>query len=242
MTHSTSKNQLLRRLHGEDMEMLGPHLERVELTLKTVVHPAGIQMESVYFPETCIGSSVAKLPNGKDVEVGMIGFEGMTGAALLLDDDRQPLECVIQFAGEATRIPSGPLTQAAAAAPSLRSLLLRYVHCLSIQTSFTAWTNARSTLEQRLARWLLMYADRIEGETLMLTHEYLSVLLGVRRPGITLAIQILEGKGLIRARRGTVKIRDREGLIDLAEGAYGLAEAEYSRLIGRVHEKGFAES
>jgi CRP-like cAMP-binding protein len=232
MLQSASKNELLRRLSTKDFELLSPHLERVELELRTVVHPAGRPMEFAYFPDTCIVSSVAKVPKGKDVEVGMIGFEGMTGNALLLGDDRQPLECVIQYAGVASRVASSALAKAVAASPSLKAIFLRYVHGLSIQASYTAWTNARSTLEQRLARWLLMYADRIEGETLAVTHEYLSILLGVRRPGVTVGIQILEGKGLIRAKRGLVVIRDREGLIELAEGAYGIPEAEHKRLVG----------
>lgn len=232
MRHTAFKNELLRRLSNRDFELLRPHLECIELKLGVVVHPAGSPMRFAYFPETCIVSSVAKVPKGKDVEVGMIGFEGMTGTPLLLRDDRQPLECVVQFAGTAFRVASSAFTDAVAASPSLQAILLRYVHALSIQASYTAWTNARSTLEQRLARWLLMYADRIEGEALAVTHEYLSILLGVRRPGVTVGIQILEGKGLIRAKRGLVVIRDREGLIELAEGAYGIPEAEHERLVG----------
>jgi CRP-like cAMP-binding protein len=140
------------------------------------------------------------MPLGRDAEVGVIGFEGMIGTPIVMGDDRQPCECVIQLPGDATRLPAKALVEAMAASPTLRLFLLRYVQSLSTQTSFTALVNARSKLEERLARWLLMCADRVDGDELGLTHKYLSIMLGVRRPGVAVAIQILEGKGLIRAK------------------------------------------
>ena len=113
----------------------------------------------------------------------------------------------------------------------VRRFLLRFVDCLMIQTSYTAVANVRQRLESRLARWLLMCEDRA-GSKLNITHEFLSIMLGVRRPGVTVAIQVLEGKGLIRASRAKIVIRDREGLIKLADGSYGAPEAEYERLLG----------
>jgi hypothetical protein len=119
----------------------------------------------------------------------------------------------------------------------MRLFLLRYAQSLHIQTGYTALVNARSKLEERLARWLLMCEDRSAGSKVAMTHEFLSVMLGVRRPGVTVAIQLLEGRGLIRAQRGEIVIRDRQGLILCADGGYGEAEAEYQRLIGRIgHE------
>ncbi|WP_353642480.1 Crp/Fnr family transcriptional regulator [Mesorhizobium sp. WSM2239] len=115
-----------------------------------------------------------------------------------------------------------------------RLFLLRYAQSLSIQTEFTALANARSNVEQRLARWLLMCADRVHGDHLNLTHEYLSIMLGIRRPGVTVAIQLLEGNGLIRANRGVVIVRDRGGLVAASAGSYGVPEAEYERLIGKI--------
>ena len=237
MLHSTKthfKNKLLQRLTAGDLSLLEPHFERVTLKLKTVLQRPGEPIEFVYFPKNCIASVIAKMPGGRDAEVGVIGFEGMTGTPIVMGDDRQPCECVIQLAGDATRLPAKALLEAIAASPTLRPFLLRYVQSLSTQTTFTALGNARSKLEERLARWLLMCADRVDGDELRLTHEYLSIMLGVRRPGVTVAIQILEGKGFIRAKRGVVTIRDRDGLEELANGAYGIPESEYERLVGKL--------
>lgn len=230
------KNELLRRLTLDDLALLAPHLERMTLRLKTVVQQPGTPIEWVYFPENCIASLVAKMPKGRHADVGIIGFEGMTGTSIAMGDDRQPCECVVHLAGEATRMPAKALAEAMAASPTLRPFLLRYVHSLSIQTSFTALGNARSKLQERLARWLVMCADRVPGERLALTHDYLSIMLGVRRPGVTVALQILEGKGVIRNHRGEITIRNREELIAIANGSYGVPEAEYERLIGKIGE------
>ncbi|WP_353644571.1 Crp/Fnr family transcriptional regulator [Mesorhizobium sp. WSM2239] len=233
-TKTHFRNELLRRLGPADLSLLEPHFERISFKLKTVLQRPGAPIEFVYFPESCIASLIAKIPRGRDSEVGVIGFEGMTGTPLVMGDDRQPCECIIQLEGDATRLPAEVLSAAMAESPTLRMFLLRYVQSLSTQTSFTALANARSKLEERLARWLLMCADRVEGEKLELTHEFLSIMLGVRRPGVTVAIQILEGKGLIRANRGVVVIRDREGLIALTDGAYGIPEDEFERLVGKI--------
>lgn len=237
MLHFTKphlKNELLRRLGSEDLSLLVPYFERLTLKLREVIQRPGAPIEFVYFPESCIASLVAKMPRGRDAEVGFVGFEGMIGTPIVMGDDRQPCECVIQMAGDATRVPASALSKAIAASPTLWLFLLRYVQSLSAQTTSTALANARSKLEERLARWLLMCADRVDGCELRLTHEFLSIMLGVRRPGVTVAIQILEGKGFIRASRGAITIRDREGLIELADGAYGLSEGEYERLIGKI--------
>jgi CRP-like cAMP-binding protein len=236
-TKTHFKNELLRRLTPGDLSLLEPHFERVTLKLKTVLQRPGAPIEFVYFPENCVASLVARMPRGRDAEVGVIGFEGMTGTPIVMGDDRQPCECVIQLPGDATRLPAKAMAEAIAASPTLRLFLLRYVQSLSTQTSFTALVNARSKLEERLARWLLMFADRVDGEELELTHEYLSIMLGVRRPGVTVAIQVLEGKGFIRAKRGVVIIRDREGLMELANGAYGVPEGEYERLVGKLDSR-----
>jgi CRP-like cAMP-binding protein len=233
-TKTHFRNELLRLMVQDDLSLLEPHFERVSLKLKTVLQRPGAPIEFVYFPENCLASLIAKIPRGRDSEVGVIGLDGMTGTPLVMGDDRQPCECVIQLEGDATRLPAQALSAAMAESQTLRLFLLRYVQSLSTQTAFTALVNARSKLEERLARWLLMCADRVEGEKLGLTHEFLSIMLGVRRPGVTVAIQILEGKGLIRASRGAVVIRDREGLIALADGSYGIPEGEYERLVGKI--------
>lgn len=197
---------------------------------------ADLPIKSVYFPEQGIGSVVATSPKGTETEIGFIGHEGMTGSALVMGDDRTLHRCYVQMAGEAISIGAAPFAAALASSPTLRIFLLRYVQCLHIQTGYTALVNARSKLEERLARWLLMCDDRTSGGRLAITHEFLSVMLGVRRPGVTVGLQFLEGKRLIKARRGEISIRDRDGLVMLANGSYGEPEAEYRRLIGQIGE------
>jgi CRP-like cAMP-binding protein len=115
--------------------------------------------------------------------------------------------------------------------PSLHRLLLRYAQALNVQTSVTAFANANHTLEMRLARWLLMCHDRLDGDDIEITHEFMAMMLGVRRAGVTTSLHILEGNRLIRSTRGLVTVRDRDGLEKLADDAYGLPEAEYVRLM-----------
>ncbi len=234
MLHSAKpqyKNRLLNRLNPQDSALLSPHLERVELALRDPLEQRGMPLEFVYFFEEGIGSIVAKMASGRDAEVGILGHEGMTGTVAVLGDDLAPHDCFVQLAGAAMRIPIAPFRDALEQSPTLQRFLLRFVQCLMMQTSYTALANARQQLESRLARWLLMCEDRA-GAELNLTHEFLSIMLGVRRPGVTVAIQVLEGNRLIRATRGKIVIRNREALIELVDGSYGAPEAEYERLIG----------
>ncbi|MBA3446433.1 MAG: Crp/Fnr family transcriptional regulator [Pseudaminobacter sp.] len=228
------KNSLLRKMSADDLRLIEPHLERCLLPLKMPLEGFKTPIDFIYFFEAGIGSIVAGIPKGRETEVGLIGFEGMTGSAIVLGDHRATHDCYIQLAGQGFRMPVEALSEALSKSPTLRLFLLRFVHSLFTQTGYTALVNARSKLEDRLARWLLMCDDRVEGDRLTITHESLAIMLGVRRPGVTVAIQILEGKGLIRASRGEILIRDHEGLIALADGGYGEPEAEYQRLVGKI--------
>ena len=228
------RNQLLRWMSANDLALLKPHMKRCDLPLRMMLETPQIPIEAVYFIEQGIGSVVARTKSGQEAEVGFIGFEGMTGASLVMGDDRSPHACYVQLEGQAIRIEAGAFKVALAASATLRMFLLRFVNTLQTQTGCTALVNARLKLEERLARWLLMCDDRVPGERLAITHEFLAIMLGVRRPGVTVALQLLEGRGLIRSRRGEIVIRDRAGLMELANGGYGEAEAEYVRLIGEI--------
>ncbi|RUV18893.1 Crp/Fnr family transcriptional regulator [Mesorhizobium sp. M7A.F.Ca.MR.245.00.0.0] len=225
------KNELLRRLNPGDLALLQPHLELCDLKLKMTLEKADSDIHTAYFVEDGIASVVAATL-GKETEVGLVGFEGMTGTALVMGADYSAHECYVQSPGSAFRIGVKPFMAALANSPSLRLFLLRYVQSFHIQTSYTALINAKSSVEERLARWLLMCDDRIHGERLAITHEFLGVMLGTRRPGITVGLQVLEGRGLIYSRRGEVFIRDRNGLKSSANGTYGQPEAHYIRLLG----------
>lgn len=212
--------------------MLQPHLETRHLGLKTNLEQASVPIDTVCFFESGLGSMVAKIRAEVEAEVGLIGSDGMSGSALVMGEDRSPHDCFVQLKAEVVAIDAEPFRKALESSPTLRLFLLRYVHYLHIQTSYTALINARSNLEQRMSRWLLMCDDRVIGGRLATTHEFLSIMLGTRRPGVTVALQQLEGRGLIRGNRGEVVIRDRAGLAALADGSYGQPEAEYIRLIG----------
>ncbi len=156
----------------------------------------------------------------------------MTGIAIVMGDDQSPNETFVQLAGAGHVISAEHLRSALDSSPSLRLTLLRYAHTFVVQTAQTALANGRAKIDERLARWLLMASDRIEGPDLALTHEFLSVMLGVRRPGVTDALHRLEGDRLIRAKRSSITIRDRAGLERVANGSYGVSERDYERLFG----------
>ncbi|WP_027162343.1 Crp/Fnr family transcriptional regulator [Mesorhizobium sp. WSM1293] len=230
----TYRNALLKRLSRADLDLLEPHLKRVVLPLRAPLETAKSLIEHVYFLESGIASVVAKIPKGRDTEVGLIGLEGMTGALLVLGGDRAAHDTYMQIAGDAFQVPASALSAAMLESTTLKALLLLYVQTLFIQTSYTALVNARSKLDERLARWLLMCQDRVRSDRFAITHEFMSVMLGVRRPGVTVAIQELEGRGLIRANRGEILIRDRDGLFQIADGTYSEPEHEYDRLLGKI--------
>jgi CRP-like cAMP-binding protein len=177
-----------------------------------------------------IASVVAHGAHRGDVEVGLIGREGVSGLAVVMGTDRSPNDTYIQVAGSGRRMTVEALRQAMDESSTLRQVLLLYSHAFAIQTAQTALANGRNKLEERLARWLVMAHDRLDGDELHLTHEFLAVMLGVRRPGVTLALNLLEKAGLITVGRGAIIVNDRDGLVESANGAYGAAEAEMKRL------------
>src|SRR4030095_1660525 len=165
----------------------------------------------VYFIERGFASVVAN-GTGRSIEVGLIGGEGMTGLAVVMGTDRSPHDTFMQVAGGGQRISSAKLRGAMEQSPALHRSFLRYGHAFVVQTAQTALANGRSKIEERLARWLLMAQDRLGGDEVPLTHEFLSVMLGVRRPGVTVALNLLEKQGLIRRMRGGVAILNRTAL------------------------------
>ncbi|HEY4201040.1 MAG TPA: Crp/Fnr family transcriptional regulator [Devosiaceae bacterium] len=226
------RNALLRAMAPCDFDALEPHLERVTLEVRFQLERANQTIEHAYFLEDGLASIVARMSGDRDIEVGVAGRDGMTGTAVILGASMTPNSTFMQVDGWGWRVSADVLRRLFDASPSLRDLLLRYVQTMLLQTSATALANGHAKLEERLARWLLMTHDRVEGTDVRLTHEFLAVMLGVRRPGVTDAMHILEGKGFIRANRGQVVILDRDGLEQQANGSYGGPEAEYIRLMG----------
>jgi CRP-like cAMP-binding protein len=228
---SLLKNRLLAALSTSDRLLLQPSLEVVDLEFGTVIESANARILHVYFPTTGLASVVGTTTPHERIEVGMVGFEGMTGLAVVLGHDRSTNETVIQANATTLRMPSTHLRRAMRSSPGLRAVLLRYVHVFMTQASQTALANGRAKLNERLARWLLMWHDRLRTPHLTITHEFLALLLGVRRQGVTVALHELEGNGLIRGTRNQITIVDRDRLLLLAGGFYGVPEADYNRAI-----------
>jgi CRP-like cAMP-binding protein len=228
----TSPNRILIRLERSDLALLEPHLERTELPLRKHLETRNRRIDLVYFLESGIASVVANGADESSIEVGLIGREGVTGIAVILGAEHAPHATFMQVAGSGLSIPSDALRQAMLQSPSLHRVLMRYAHAFFIQTTYTALTNGRSKVEERLARWLLMARDRVDGDELPLTHEFLSIMLGVRRPGVTSALRTLREAGLIEHRRGMIRVIDRDGLQKASNGAYGPPEAEFQKLFG----------
>ena len=230
MPYSRPGNGVLNHLHDDDLALLTPHLEPVALPRLMRLEERGRGIEHVYFPDDGVASVVARNLDGGQLEVALIGREGVTGTAVMLTDGRAANEIFMQVAGHGRRLPSALLRACMAQSERLRAVLLRYVHTFMVSMAHTAVAHGRSTIEERLARWLLMAHDRIEGDAVPLTHEFLAIMLGVRRPGVTVALKRLEERGPIRRVRRTIEIADRDGLKKAANGAYGAPEAEFTRL------------
>lgn len=216
----------------EDFARLAPALETVSVPLRELLILPLQPITHAHFIEEGIVSLVADTVEGR-IEIGVIGYEGMCGAPLVLGADRTPHTALVQSDLVALRLPATILQAALDESAPLRSLLGRYVQSLIVQVGHTVYANTDLTIEARLARWILMTHDRLQKDELILTHEFLAMMLGVRRPGVTTATHVLEGSGMIRARRGRIIVIDRDKLEDLAGDAYGPAEAEYERLLAK---------
>ncbi|WP_245396367.1 Crp/Fnr family transcriptional regulator [Jiella sonneratiae] len=216
----------------EDLAAIAPGLVRIELArgenLVMAMHP----IDAIYFPESCICSLVLTSKDGRQGEIGVFGNEGINDGSLLAGIDRVPHESFIQVPGICLKMPAERFQALCLERPGLYRLVQRWTHIMAVQVAQTAMVNVNYNVEERLARWLLMCHDRIDGDVIELTHDFLGTMLSVRRSTVTLSTHILEGAGIIRARRGRITIRNREALIAIADGAYGNAEAEYERLIG----------
>ena len=229
---SPVRSGLLAALPPEDLARLRPKLQRVELPFDHIVLPAGGPVESVLFVETGMASLLATLDDGEQIEVGIAGRDGLAGLPLVFGDDRSLVEARVQLEGVALRIGAAAFHAAMEESAALRGLLLRYALAFHAQVTLTAACNARHAIEHRLARWLLIAHDRADGNDFPMTHEFISMMLGVRRPGVTIAAGILQKAGLIHYARGRMAVTDRHGLEAASCECYHTAQREFARLLG----------
>lgn len=232
---NTSTNQLLGFLRPGDRDLLAAQLTPVDLPVFQVLEEVQEPIEFIYFPENGIASVVAIAKQNEQIELGMIGREGMTGIQVALGNNRSPYRTFVQAEGSALRTKADDLRAAMDQSRRLRELLLRYVQVFMIQTSQTALANAISLLPQKIARWLLMSEDRIGTKHIPMTHDLLAMMIGVQRSGVTLAVGEMENRGLLAGKRGLITILDRAALMEMAKGIYGLAEKEYRERVFELH-------
>lgn len=225
---SRFRNNIFRLLADADFAALEPFIERVSLHARDVIVRANGPIDYVYFPEAGQLSILAKVALSEPIEVGMIGFEGMSDVAIY---GRTTLETIVQAPGDAHRIPHADFQRRLVESAALANLMLRWQQSLISQISYTALSHGSFTITERLARFLLMMQDRIQSDEMPLVHEFLSWMLAVRRAGVSEALEELRAAGCLDRSRGRLRILDREGLVEQASGAYGRAEAEYDRLL-----------
>lgn len=211
MPRAATTNQLLAALAPDDLALICTKLQFVMLKLRDVLYEPGAKIEFVYFPTTGCVSMINATGEGS-VEVGTIGLEGMVGVPILLRTDSEPTRALVQVEGEAFRISSAEFREVVGESKHLEQIMLRYAQALFNQVAQSVACNRLHSLEERCARWLLITHDRVDGDVFKLTQEFLSYMLGVHRPAVTLAAGILQAAGYIRYSRGTITIVDRAGL------------------------------
>ena len=217
-------NVILLALPDEEYSALRPYLERAELPQNQILHEPGEKIDFVYFLNEGMTSIVALSGDGRSVEVGIVGKEGMVGMSLTIGLRRSTFRTIMQIAGNGVRVRSDVFQDVLLAAPTLRTKLGHFGLLHGMQVAQLTACNRLHEVEQRLARWLLMCQDHVDSGALFLTHDFLAQMLGTGRPSVSLAVAALEDAGLIDNARGSVKILNRKGLEEAACECYGVIQ------------------
>jgi CRP-like cAMP-binding protein len=224
-------NIILLSISDSDYSSLRPHLEYVSLPNHLVLHEGGGKLEFAYFPSRGLISLVVVMKDGKTAEAGIVGKEGFTGTPAAVGLSRSPLQAVVQITGDGFRVEVGALQNTLESTPHLQLMLSRYAIVQGMQVAQTAACNRLHDIKERLARWLLMTQDRVDAESLPITHDFLATMLGTDRPSVSLAASILQREQLIEYTRGAVKIVNRKKLEDYACECYGITQ-QYNGELG----------
>ncbi|WP_148255399.1 Crp/Fnr family transcriptional regulator [Aidingimonas lacisalsi] len=231
ISHVPAANQLLAALPDLERNAFMAECETVELAFgEVLLHPAEM-ITHVYFPVDSFISLIVVIEGDNRLEVAMAGREGMLGTSLILDIEEEPLLALVQGKGSALRISATSFQRLLLESPVLHQRLKRYLYVVMNQMAKTAACNHFHRIEARLARWLLMTQDRARTDHLQLTHEFLAMMLGVRRAGITMAAIALQTRGLIRYHRGEIKVLNRSGLIEASCACYTEDRALYAKML-----------
>jgi CRP-like cAMP-binding protein len=229
-----TRNRLLALLPAHEFRSIESALEPIHLERGFVIVEADKPIEYVYFLCSGIGSVITVSAGGQRAEAGMFGREGFSPTSAGVGGTVSVHEVLMQVVGFGYRMPLQATADAISQNSVFANLLARFIQTFSSQISYTALSNVNFQVDERLARWLLMSHDRVDGDEIALTHDFISLMLGVRRPSVTTALHVLEGKKLVRAERGRITIRDRKAMEEFAGNAYGKPEEEYRRLIGEL--------
>ena len=224
-------NKVLAALSQKCYRRLAPDLEVVQLPIGKILYHPKQTIKYVYFPRWAAISMVNILEDGSMVEVGVIGREGMLGASLLSGDDLSPHQAIVQIADGGWRLKAAVFKHEIENNGELSRIARRYLQALFTQVAQTASCNRMHPIGRRLARWILLMHDRVESDTLPLTHEFIATMLGARRAGVTLAAGSLQAANRIRYNRGTVTILDRKKLEDASCECHKIVRDEYDRLL-----------
>ena len=229
-------NRLLRALSSADYALLQRHLTRVSFEVGDEIASAGETIDEVRFPEAGIAGILDSAEAGRRLAIGLVGSEGMLGWPVLLGETRWPHDVAMRAeAGTAIRIDTAALLATAERSATLLQTLLRFTHVFGLQVGQSVCSALIHPVDRRMARWILLYHDRVRGDEICMTHEEFRLMLGVRRSSVTDALHRLEAERAVRGLRGRVLVRDRARLIELASETYGKPEQAYLRLIeGRV--------
>ena len=225
-------NRLLAGLPRKDRQRFLADCELVELVFAEVIAEPGERIRQVYFPTASFISLVAQIDGVAKLEVGLIGSEGMLGTPLIIGVDMSPLRALVQGEGPALRMEAATFRREFERSPALQGVLKRYLHVVMGQLAQTAACTRFHVVEARLARWLLMSQDRAHSDKFHVTHEFLAIMLGVRRVGVTKAATARQQRRLISYRRGNITVLDRCGLETASCGCYEADKAAYVRMIG----------
>lgn len=226
------RNGLLAALSGEDWARLEPHLDLVPLPFDETIQAMRGPVDAVFFVETGMVSQIVVLDGGEQVEAGLAGPEGLVGLPLVYGDGQGLTDSRVQLGGTALRIAAAAFRAETERSATLRAVMLRYALAFHAQVTVTAACNAHHAIENRLARWLLLAHDRAGADSFVMTHAFLSMMLGVRRPGVTIAAGMLQKAGLVHYARGRITVTDRPGLEAASCACYGAIRQEFARLLG----------
>jgi CRP-like cAMP-binding protein len=225
-------NRLLLMLSDDDYERLRPHLSPIVFDYRKSLYEASRPIEHVYFPVDGVASLVITTMDGASAEVGTIGNEGMVGLPVCLGDTEAPSSVYVQVPGTALSMDTGIFRSELQRSPTLKLIMLRYAHAFFNQVAQSVACGHLHKVEQRCCRWLLMTRDRMPSGDFLLTHEFLGMMLGVRRTTVTDVMGSLQKAGLIRYRRGHVNILEQEALRQRACECYEISRLEFDRLLG----------